>query len=159
MKDMSNLPCPECTSVDRRDFVRTLAVGGAALAAGGGMLAPRIAKAGERLPMPRVVNTAAEDLVKELFAGLDDKQKKAVVKPWDHPARKSVNPNKALDKTIGTVYTKTQQESADEDCPGHRVRRPGLGSDQPEGHLGSKPIVRQMRRRHFRRPLEGQIRV
>src|SRR5262245_9586884 len=110
MKDTSARPCPECTSLDRRDFVRTVAVGGAALAAGGSLLAPRPLLAGERGPMPRIVNTVAEDLVKELYAGLDAEQKRAVVKPWDHPARKSVNPNKALDKKIGLVYTKPQQE-------------------------------------------------
>ncbi|HJZ90639.1 MAG TPA: DUF3500 domain-containing protein [Gemmataceae bacterium] len=110
MKETSARPCPECTSLDRRDFVRTVAVGGAALAASGSLLAPRPLLAGERGPMPRVVNTVAEDLVKELYAGLDAEQKKAVVKPWDHPARKSVNPNKALDKKIGLVYTKPQQE-------------------------------------------------
>ena len=66
MKDMS-LSCPECTGVDRRDFVRTLAVGSAALAAGGSMLMPRVASAAERGPMPRVVNTEAEDLVQETF--------------------------------------------------------------------------------------------
>jgi Protein of unknown function (DUF3500) len=110
MKEEPRNDCPECTGLDRRDFVRTLAVGGAALAAGGSVLAPRIVRAGELGPMPRVVNTVAEDLVKELYAGLDAEQKKAVVKPWDHPARKSVNPNKALDKKIGAVYTKPQQE-------------------------------------------------
>ena len=81
MKDMLNPECPECTGLDRRDFVRTLAVGGAALAAGGAVLSPRSVLAGERGPMPRVVNTVAEDLVKELFAGLDGEQKKAIVKP------------------------------------------------------------------------------
>lgn len=101
--------CPECASVDRRDFVRTMAIGGAALAAGVPWLEPTAAGA-ERGPMPRVVNPVAEDLVRELFAGLSDDQKKAVVKPWDHPARKSVNPNRALDKKIGTVYTPKQQE-------------------------------------------------
>jgi hypothetical protein len=60
--------------------------------------------------MPRVVNAVAEDLVKELFAGLNDTQKKEVVKPWDHAARKTVNPNKALDKTLAAVYTKPQQQ-------------------------------------------------
>src|SRR5262245_20326194 len=109
MKDTIN-DCPECT-FDRRDFARTLAVGGAALAVGGGLTLPaRRAVAGELGPMPRLVNTQAEDLVKELFAGLSDEQKKAVVKPWNHPARMSVNPNKALDKTIGAVYSKNQQE-------------------------------------------------
>ncbi len=110
MKDMLNPECPECPGLDRRDFVRTLAVGGAALAAGGAVLSPRTMLAGERGPMPRVVNTIAEELVKELFAGLDAEQKKAIVKPWDHPARKTVNPNKALDKKIGAVLTKPQQE-------------------------------------------------
>jgi len=105
--------CPEC-GFDRRDFVRSLAVGGAALAGGAatfnpGRLFADTAKA-EVGPMPRVVNTAAEDLVKELFAGLTADQKKAVVKPWDHPARVSVNPNKALDKTLKAVYTKPQTE-------------------------------------------------
>src|SRR5215211_6533021 len=103
MKDFTPA-CPECDGLDRRDFVRTLAVGGAALAAGGTLLAPHAARAaGERGPMPRVVNTVAEDLVKELYAGLSADQKKAVVKPWTHAARKTVNPNKALDKTIGAV--------------------------------------------------------
>lgn len=133
MKDTSNLDCPECTSVDRRDFVRALAVGGAAMAAGGSVLAPRIAVAGERLPMPRVVNTVAEDLVKELYTGLDAEQKKAVVKPWDHPDRKTVNPNHALDKTIGKVYTKSQQELlerivraiASDDKGWHQITRAG----------------------------------
>jgi hypothetical protein len=60
--------------------------------------------------MPRTANPLAEDLVKELFSGLTDAQKKDVVKPWDHAARKSVNPNRALDKKLGDVYTKPQQE-------------------------------------------------
>lgn len=108
--DTSSLnQCPECVSVDRRDFVRTVALGSAALATGGALVLPNAVRA-ERGPMPRVVNTIAEDLVKELFAGLDDTQKKAIVKPWENPARKTVNPNKALDKTIGTVFTKPQIE-------------------------------------------------
>jgi hypothetical protein len=110
MKDVTSPNCPECDGFDRRDFVRTAVLGGAAVATGLPLIAPRTLRAGELGPMPRVVNTAAEDLVKELFAGLSDDQKKAVVKPWNHPARKSVNPNKALDKTIGAVYTKPQQE-------------------------------------------------
>jgi hypothetical protein len=133
MKDFASPACPECDGLDRRDFVRTLAVGGAALAAGGTVLAPRVAMAGERGPMPRVVNTVAEDLVKELYSTLTDDQKKAVVKPWTHAARKSVNPNKALDKTIGTVYTKSQQELlqrivraiASDDKGWHQITRAG----------------------------------
>lgn len=109
MQTSTSPACPECDNLDRRGFIRTLALGGAALTAGSGsLLLPGSARA-DRKPMPRVSNPVAEDLVKELFAGLSDEQKKAVVKPWNHPARKSVNPNKALDKTIGAVYTKPQQ--------------------------------------------------
>src|SRR5262245_2569212 len=133
MKETPRNDCPECTGFDRRDFVRTLAVGGAALAAGGTVLAPRPLIAGERAPMPRVVNAVAEDLVKELYATLDSDQKKAVVRAWTDPARKSVNPNKALDKTIGTVYTKPQQELlekivraiASDDKGWHQITRAG----------------------------------
>ncbi|HEY7313874.1 MAG TPA: DUF3500 domain-containing protein [Gemmataceae bacterium] len=102
--------CPECDGFDRRSFIRTLALGGAALTAGStSLLLPSSAWA-DKKPMPRVANPVAEDLVKELFAGLTDNQKKAVVKPWDHQARKSVNPNRPLDKTIGAVYTRAQQD-------------------------------------------------
>ncbi len=111
MKDDTSPPCPECDALDRRGFIRTLALGGAALTTGStSLFLPGSLRAADRKPMPRVSNPAAEDLVKELFAGLTDTQKKAVVKPWDHPARKSVNPNKALDQTIGAVYTKQQQD-------------------------------------------------
>jgi hypothetical protein len=110
MQNHTSRPCPECDNLDRRGFIRTLALGGAALTAGSAsMLLPASAWADTK-PMPRVANPVAEDLVKELFAGLTETQKKAVVKPWDHKARKSVNPNRALDKTIGAVYTKEQQE-------------------------------------------------
>jgi hypothetical protein len=110
MKNFPTPPCPECDDLDRRGFIRALAFGGAALAAGPASgLVPGVLGE-EPKPMPRVVNAVAEDLVKELYAGLSDEQKKAVVKPWDHAARRSVNPNKALDKTIGSVYSKPQQE-------------------------------------------------
>jgi hypothetical protein len=103
--------CPECDGLDRRGFIRTLALGGAALSVGStAAYLPASARADDKKPMPRIANPIAEDLVKELYAGLSDNQKKAVVKPWDNPARKSVNPNRALDKTIGAVYTKGQQE-------------------------------------------------
>src|SRR5262249_13834404 len=69
----------------------------------------------------------------ELYTGLTDDQKKAVVKDWDHPARKSVNPNHALDKQIGAVYTKPQQELlerivraiASDDKGWHQISRAG----------------------------------
>lgn len=133
MQNNTSPQCPECDGLDRRDFLRTLALGGAALTGGSAsLLVPGSAWA-DKKPVPRIANPVAEDLVKELFAGLTDSQKKAVVKPWDHPARKTVNPNKALDKTIGAVYTKEQQDLvqkivraiASDDNGWHQISRNG----------------------------------
>lgn len=133
MQNNTSRPCPECGDLDRRDFIRTLALGGAALTAGPAtLLLPGAARA-DKKPMPRIANPVAEDLVKELFTGLTDAQKKAVVKPWNHPARRSVNPNRALDKTIGAVYTKEQQDLvqkivraiASDDKGWHQISRGG----------------------------------
>jgi hypothetical protein len=133
MKNITPPACPECDGLDRREFMRTLALGGTALAAGSAfVLLPSTVRAG-RKPMPRVANPVAEDLVKELFAGLSADQKKAVVKPWDHRARKSVNPNRALDKTVGAVYTRPQQQLverivralASDDKGWHQISRGG----------------------------------
>jgi hypothetical protein len=110
MQNNPSPPCPECDGLDRRGFIRTLALGGAALTTGSTSVLFAGGPDAQRKPVPRVANPVAEDLVKELFAGLTDDQKKAVVKPWDSPARKSVNPNRALGKTIGAVYTQKQQE-------------------------------------------------
>jgi len=64
-----------------------------------------------RLPKPREFKKGpAEELVKELFAGMSDQQKKAVVLDFDHAARLSVNPNKALNRTVGSVFDASQTE-------------------------------------------------
>jgi hypothetical protein len=134
MKDVTSPNCPECDSFDRRDFMRAAALSGAAIATGLPLIASSAAQAREVGPMPRVVNAVAEDLVKELYSTLGADQKKVVVKPWTDPARRSVNPNKALDKKIGTVYTKPQQEllerivraiSAEDDKAWHQMTRAG----------------------------------
>jgi hypothetical protein len=101
MSEQVKPQCPEC-NVDRRDFVRLMGAGALAVAAGVGI--PRRLRARDAKPHP------AEDLVKELYAGMSADQKKMVCRPFDDAARQSVNPNRALDKTIGTVYTKPQQE-------------------------------------------------
>src|SRR5262249_20974309 len=93
--------CPEC-DLDRRDFVRLMGAGALAVATGVGL--PRRLRALDAPAHP------AEDLVKELFAAMTADQKKMVCRPFDDAARLSVNPDRALDKTIGAVYTKPQQE-------------------------------------------------
>ncbi len=111
----SNEPnCPEChdpagqTPLDRRDFMRV--AGGAALAATVGAV-PSVARArrADQAPKP------AEALIQELFAGLDDAQKKAIQLPFDHgakgaPSRLGMYNAAFMNKKIGDVYTKPQQE-------------------------------------------------
>src|SRR5688572_22821242 len=104
MSETRDTNCPECT-MDRRDLLRYVAIAPAAAA----LMSPAIARAEEKTAT-RAAKPGA-DLVKELYAGMSDEQKKLACKPWDHAARLSVNPNRALDKTIGNVFTdKKQQE-------------------------------------------------
>src|SRR5262245_620642 len=107
MSETRETNCPECTAFDRRDLLRYVSIAPAAVAAGA-MMAPSIASA-EELPAPRTAKPGGE-LVKELYSTMTDEQKKQAVKPWNHAARLSVNPNRALDKTIGNVFNAKQQE-------------------------------------------------
>ncbi len=95
--------CPEfgetapAEPMGRRGFLR---VAGAATAA---LALPRIALGRSPEAKP------AEDLIKELYTGLDADQKQAVILPIDAPERMKIY-NAALGKKIGSVYTKPQQE-------------------------------------------------
>lgn len=112
MSEIVSPYCPECDEafdfpepVARRDFL--LAAGGAAALA----LTARAAAPATRKPRP------AEDLVRELHAGLSEAQKARVMKSYDHGAGKGKRParmgmfNEAIEKIyIQDVYTKPQQE-------------------------------------------------
>jgi hypothetical protein len=118
MAEIETPYCPECDeafdfpeppAVGRRDFIR--AVGGAAAAVA---LTGAAARAAAPAKKPR----PAEELVRELFAGLSDEQKKRVVLPFDHvaeprtarPTRKGMY-NAAINKVfIQDAYTRPQQE-------------------------------------------------
>ena len=60
-------------------------------------LLPAVARAADELPMPKPRKSQlAEDLIKELFTCLSAEQKtKKIVRPFDNPARVSVNPDRA----------------------------------------------------------------
>ncbi len=110
MTETNDPRCQDCTdfSVDRRRFLRVL--GGAAVAATTTGI-PRFARADEPAKAPK----PAEALIQELHSTLTDAQKKSVLLPFDDgpkgaPKRLGMY-NAALDKTtIGSVYTKPQQE-------------------------------------------------
>lgn len=111
--------CPECEAMpgerealDRRNFFRVAGGSAAVLSLAGGLKTARADKpAATRAAKP------AEDLVRELYQGLSDEQKKVVVLPWDHGsmggkalATRSRMYNGPIGKKIGDAYTKPQQE-------------------------------------------------
>jgi hypothetical protein len=117
--------CPECDefveqpdAIDRRNFIRALGQGTAALAVLGGTgLAPRLLAADTKPPVIPKPKEPAESLVKELYGSLSADQKKEIVLPWDHGAGKGALATRLRmyngpinKKTIGEHYTKTQQE-------------------------------------------------
>jgi hypothetical protein len=122
--------CPECDSVDvesaaavsRRSFLRNIGVAGVSMWA-----APRATEALAQAPAAAGAPAAAaapivrppspaEDLVRELHAGLSDEQKRSVMFPWNHGATATAAPvrnriyNAAQSRRIGQVYTRPQQE-------------------------------------------------
>ncbi len=105
MRKLSPRACPECGDtvpaepVDRRGFLKI--VGGSAAA-----LAVARVPAWAKGPRP---NVTAEEMIKELYGGLTDDQKKLVVAPFESPDRTKFY-NAALGKKIGDAYTKPQQE-------------------------------------------------
>jgi hypothetical protein len=114
--------CPECEALssdqeplDRRDFIR-VAGGSATLLTLGSLPAARAIEPGQvpagRTPKP------AEDLIRELYKGLSEDQKKQIVLPWDHgsaggkvlPTRMKMYNSPIGGKKIGDVYNRQQQE-------------------------------------------------
>lgn len=108
--------CPECVGVPvaRRDFLRLIGTGAAALTVGG--LTPLEKARAARAEKQR----EAEALVFELFKSMDSEQKKKLVLPWDAgskggiPARLMTH-NGAVtkDSVIGLAYDKKQVEILD----------------------------------------------
>lgn len=100
--------CPECLEpVDRRDFLRVVG-GGAAAVAVAGTLAP-IASAQHRIPLPPRAPRPAEALCRELFDSLTADQRRQLVLPWDSPNRLRTY-NAAMNVRIGQAYTAPQRE-------------------------------------------------
>ncbi len=103
----NEIDCPECLEpVDRRDFLRVLGGGAAALAVGG-VVAPA-ASALHRAPV-RITPRPAESLCHELFGTLTADQKRQLVLPWTSPNRLRTY-NAAMNARINEAYTASQRE-------------------------------------------------
>ncbi|MGZ5545011.1 MAG: DUF3500 domain-containing protein [Limisphaerales bacterium] len=90
--------CADC-HVTRRDFLKTTAIGAAALASGA------IATAAHAKARP-----TSETLAATLFKSLTEEQSKALVFPFDHPLRLKVDNNWHITRTtIGELLNRDQQ--------------------------------------------------
>jgi hypothetical protein len=115
--------CPECDALtpaeaglDRRLFMK--AVGGTAVTLAGLEAVPSVA-AVARADEPATPAKAkpAEALVRELYTGLSEAQRRSVVLPWNHGAtatepatRLRFYNSAALNRPIGNVYTPAQRD-------------------------------------------------
>jgi len=131
MSNVEKNNCPECAGeldlstpdlgleLDRRNFIRVLG-GTTAVLAGATLTSvsmPTTAR-GAAAPAAPAKPKPAEDLIRELFSGLSDAQKKRVIRPWDHgpkgrPVRLGMYNSPIERVTINSVYTPAQQELLD----------------------------------------------
>lgn len=89
------MQCPDCDSIDRRQFLKTTALGSVALASAGAM-----PKAGR----------SSETLVSQLYQGLSAQQKTTVAFPFDHPLRSKIDNNWHITPVkIGDFFSPDQQ--------------------------------------------------
>jgi hypothetical protein len=94
--------CPDCDSLSRRDFIKTSALGVAALAAGSAV--PELLAKDQALPK-------SEALVVDLFGTLTEEQRKTVCFPFGHELQSKVDNNWHITKpTLTNFYTKDQQD-------------------------------------------------
>lgn len=103
--------CPECDdvqAVDRRDFMRVVG-GGTAAVLVGGMLTPVVAAGPHRVPFSVQAPSPAEGLCRELWQTLSADQRGQVVLPWNHANRLRTF-NAPMNVRISTAYTRAQQE-------------------------------------------------
>ncbi|MDI1312122.1 DUF3500 domain-containing protein [Prosthecobacter sp.] len=117
--DFNSPACPECAEYasppphrGRRDFIRVLS-GSALGAMGASSLTSGFAAPAEA---PRTAKPA-EELIRELFAGLTAEQKTAMVKPWNHgaeaggiPTRLKTHNAAPLGKKLSEQFTAPQQD-------------------------------------------------
>jgi hypothetical protein len=110
MQNPAHESCPDCSGFSRRDFMKTTALGAAALSGlGMGSLA-RAAEAGAAAAKVAAKPTS-ETLVASLYNGLTEAQKKVICYPFDHALRSAVDNNWFItDARVGKDFTADQQD-------------------------------------------------
>lgn len=124
MNEQEKAQCPECESlegVDRRNFLMT--VGGTAVTLASLEAVPQTQKLLSAQQAPQAGQPArnvkpAEALVRELYQGLTEDQRRQVVLPWNHGGENNATPTRKRmynapifgNRNIGAVYTPAQQE-------------------------------------------------
>ena len=91
--------CSDCADFSRRGFLKTAAVASAALAAPGISAAP-------------TMKSKAEKLAAELFASLNDEQRKVMAFPFNHKLRQRTENNWRITKTFAQVLNADQTDLA-----------------------------------------------
>ncbi len=120
-KKRDNLSCPDCHhDASRREFLTAAA--GVAIAGAAFPLMSRVASAAPTKDSP------AEVAVKELFASLDDGQRKIVALPLDDGRRSKVSANWHITEASIGSFTKPQQEVI------HRIIK-GIASEDGYGRF------------------------
>jgi len=97
------MSCPDCDGVARREFLKTAALGGAGLVAGGAL------GAASRF------TGSSETLVTTLYKSLTEEQKQKITFPFDDPLRSKVDANWMITPLkIAQFFTADQQAMIDE---------------------------------------------
>jgi hypothetical protein len=100
------ISCPDCRSVDRREFIKT--VGGAALAGAASAVVfdPRFAHAA---PTPQ---SSAETVVGQFFQSLTPQQREKICLPFDHDLRGRISANwHVTEPLIGEDFYTSEQRA------------------------------------------------
>ena len=101
------MQCPDCDRVGRREFLKTVAVGGATLATA--IAAPRLSS-GALAPGSIAPMEQSETVVGTLYKSLTPAQRQQVTFPFGHPLQAKVDNNWQITPvTIGETFNPDQQ--------------------------------------------------
>ncbi len=105
--------CPDCddgegNEIDRREFIKTVAVGGVGLVT---TAAPKLYGSSETLLARPKAKERSETLVATLYKSLSEEQKQKVAFPFDHPLRSKVDNNWQITPVTIAEFFKPDQQA------------------------------------------------